>query len=94
VEGGIRIGPTHSVRIELTARNPDDAAALAVLARWLPAMLETEQSVEANLARAIEKFETQATGRTASLSFLLTEQAVESAQRVNGNRKVDFGNGQ
>jgi hypothetical protein len=90
VHGGIRFGTVHSVRVELTTKNPDDAAAVAVLGRWLPAMLEKEESTEANLVRAIENFATQSTGRTASMSFLLPETAVETALKVKGNRKVDF----
>lgn len=94
VHGGIRIGAVHSVRVELTAKDPDDAAAAAVLARWLPAMLEKDDSMEANLVRAIQNFATQSTGRTASMSFLLPDSAVEAAQRLKGNRKVDFGDNQ
>ncbi len=89
-QGGIRVGTVHSLRVEITTKDPDDAAAAAVLARWLPAMIEKDDGMEANLVRLIENFATQSTGRTASMSFLLPETAVETALKVKGNRKVDF----
>lgn len=90
VHGGMQLGSVNSFKVEITTKDPSDAAAAAALARWLPAMLEKDDSVEANLVRVIENFATQSTGRTASMSFLLPDTAVETALKVKGNRKVDF----
>ena len=90
VQGGIRIGSIHTVRAEVTTKNPDDAGALSVLGRWLPAMLENENSAEGKLVGAIENFETRASGSTASLSFLLPEAAVEAVQKAAAGKRFEI----
>ena len=90
VHGGIRVGTVHSVRVEVVTKNPDDASALAILGRWLPAMLEKEGSTESTLVGAVENFETRASGTTASLSFLLPDAAVEAAQKATQKKRLEM----
>jgi hypothetical protein len=75
LRGGIRFGSEIAVQLELQVSSPEDAAAVAVLGRWLPGLLtmgsgETPQRAMLELA---ENLAIVANGNVVSLSFTFDE---------------------
>lgn len=86
IHGGVRLGRVNSITVELTTKDPQDASALATLARWLPELTSGSPSPESKLVESIENFQTRSSGSTASLSFLLPEAAVKAVQADSEKR--------
>jgi len=61
-----------------------------MLARWLPAMLEKDDGPEGKLVKDIENFETRSSGRSASVSFLLPDAAVDAVQKEKERVRLEF----
>lgn len=76
VSGGIRLGPYSEVRIEVVLKTADDAFTLAGLGRWLPGLLQLMEpdGMPARMVELAENLRFQAAGRTASMSFTISEE--------------------
>jgi hypothetical protein len=80
--GGIRLGRSNEVNVEIQGRTADDAATLAALGRWAPGFLQLQDpsGQMGALAAAIENLSVRAEGRTAVASFSVPDAALEKSQ--------------
>jgi len=90
VSGGIRFGSVNELYLEAVFRDPEDAPAVAALARWLPGMIQFQDpySPTSFLVDAIEDFTVNAEGQRASLSLRITDhdaQALIDARKLRGD---------
>ena len=87
VRGGIRLGAFNEVSVDVVMKTADDAVALAGISRWLPGLLQLEESnsPEAAIANRVENFAVTASGRIVSISFSIAESQLEELAR---SRKV------
>ena len=79
VQGGIQIGRSNDLRIAVTMKTIEDAAALAALSRWAPGFLEAQgpHNSEGALVELLEDLTVTTAGNTVSISFSLDESKVE-----------------
>jgi hypothetical protein len=89
LSGGVRFGAINELNLEVVFRNPEDAWAVATLARWLPGILQLQpdNSSTGILADAIEDFTVQVQGQRVSLSLRIPE---EKARSLSEPRKPHF----
>jgi hypothetical protein len=75
---GIRFGSVNELRAEVLMKTAEDAAALAAFGKWLPGLLQLKDgSVHAQIVELVENLSIESQGRTASISFLLSERKLE-----------------
>jgi hypothetical protein len=79
VRGGIRLGVSHEMRLEVLARTADDAVTLSALGRWVPGMIQlrSDHSPIRLLLSLMENLCVSAEGRTAVASFSIADSAFE-----------------
>ena len=80
VSGGIRYGSMIELSFEVVLASADDAAALATLGRWLPAFVQMmpPNRPMARLSELAENFSIRQEGRSAVVSFRLSEQRMRA----------------
>jgi hypothetical protein len=81
VRAGLRFGSIDEASVEIDTKSSEDAAALAVLGRYLPALLESRRPPESILLKLADRVISQSHGRTATLSLSIDEHRLEEASR-------------
>jgi hypothetical protein len=85
---GVRFGPAVDVAGELTMRSPQDAAALADLARFLVSMVNANAQKPGmeELGKVAESFQTATSGERMKFSLSISEQQLE--RLLEGGRRA------
>jgi hypothetical protein len=75
VRGGIRVGGYNEMSLEVLVKTADDAYALAAIGRWLPGLMEMQNShgLESALADLAENLVVGSEGRVVTLSVSVAE---------------------
>jgi len=79
VRAGLRFGGVTEATVEIDAKSSDEASALAVFGRYLPAFLEARPEPESLVFKLAERVVSQSHGRTASLTLSVDERLLEEA---------------
>jgi hypothetical protein len=87
LSGGVRFGAVNELNLEAVFRNPEDAWAVAILARWVPGILQLQPpySPTGMLVNAMEDFTVHFAGQRVSISLRIPEEKARSlieAQRL------------
>jgi hypothetical protein len=84
--GGIRFGALNEFHAEALLKAPEDAAAVATLARWVPGFVQLQEpwSVPSRLADIAGDLSIRAEGRSVSISFTLPEREMRELLKTPG----------
>jgi len=90
ISGGIRFGSINELHLEAVFRSPEDASAVATLARWLPGILQVQgsDSPVSVLVDAVENFTVHADGQRASISLWIPEEKARALIEARKARQV------
>jgi hypothetical protein len=81
VRAGLRFGRVLEAVVEIDAKSPEEASALAVFGRYLPALLETRSDPQSQVFKLADRVVSQSHGSTAMLSLSIDERHIEEAAR-------------
>jgi len=78
VSGGIRFGAFNEVGVELVAKTADDATTLAAHGKWLPGLVQLDNSFSppSRLADAVENLQVSSRSNVVSLTFTLPSERI------------------
>lgn len=84
--GGIRFGALNEFHAEALLKAPEDAAAVASLARWIPGFMQLQEpwSVQSRLADMAGDLSIRAEGGSVSISFTLPETEMRELLKTPG----------
>ena len=82
--GGIRLGAVDEASVEVDAKSPDEAAALAVIGRYLPGFVEIQEphGAQSALLALADRWDSRSEGRTTTLSVSVAEFRIEEMLRA------------
>jgi hypothetical protein len=89
VSGGVRFGAVTEVYVEAVFRNPEDASAVARLARWLPGLVQLKGAYLGPFVEAMENFTVHASGQRAFLSVRIPEDKLRELAEKGKGRVID-----
>jgi len=80
LSGGVPFGAVNELNLEAVFRNPEDAWAVAILARWVPGILQLQPpySPTGRLVKAMEDFTVHVEGQRVSISLRIPEEKARS----------------